>query len=358
MKRILFNLTLIFTFAFLLVGCTTKNNSSNNNNPNTQEKHVHSYSTTVVDATCATDGYKYHYCSGCGDNYKDNIIKAFGHNYVEREQNYKCSRCERYEDEGFSFEIITAEMARYNDNYKGRINTYEIKSANSKSVDGDTVTLPRKHMGLPVTGIYRGALYNVRSAIKKLVINDNIKFIGSNLFCYDGQMNNPNGGISLEIISFSNSCTGINISHSAFQYCKNVNEISMTNNCISLFNHDDNIGNHFLFEDTEYYKSNRIEENGLYYLFDMLLESDKSKVNSNVVVKSGTRIIANQVFAGNTNIKTIELPNSIIYIGKKAFAQCVSLTTIKYNGTITQYNSILIEDNSFKDCKNISYQFG
>ena len=345
----------MFVLPFVLAGCTFANNLSNNTN--TLGKHIHSYSTTIIEATCTTDVYTYHYCSGCGDNYKDNIVKTIGHNYVEREQNFKCSRCERYEDEGFTFEIITTDMARYNDNYKGRVNTYEIKTANSESVDGKIVTLPRKHMGLSVSGISRGALYNVRSSIKKLVINDNIKCIGSNLFCYGGQMSNPNGVISLESIIFSKKCTAINISHSAFQYCKNVNEISMPDNCVSLFNHDDNIGNHFLFEDTAYYKNNRTEENGMYYLFNMLLESDKRKVNPNVVVKSGTRIIANQVFVGNTNIKAVELPKSVTYIGKKAFAQCVSLTIVKYKGTETQFNSILIEDNSFQDCKNVSYQF-
>ena len=92
-------------------------------------------------------------------------------------------------------------------------------------------------------------------------------------------------------------------------------------------------------------------------MFNILLETDKTKVPSTVTVKSGTRMIANQAFIGNTNIRTVELPSSLIYIGKKAFAQNMNLSTIIYHGTETQFNSITIESNTFEDCKTITYQF-
>lgn len=95
----------------------------------------------------------------------------------------------------------------------------------------------------------------------------------------------------------------------------------------------------------------------LRYLFNILLESNQGKLGSTVSIKRGTTIISNRVFAGNTNIKTIEIPSSIQYIGKKAFAQCVNISTIVYNGTESQFNSIIIEENAFEDCKTISYQY-
>ena len=355
MRKIVTTLLTIFVFSLSLTACT--NSGTSNNNSNTPSKHVHSYSSQVIEATCATDGYTYHYCSGCEDNYKDNVVKALGHNYVEREQNYKCSRCDRYEDEGFTFELITGDMARYNDSYSGRINTYQITSASSKALEDGKLTLPRKHMGFTVTGISRGALYNVRSSMKEIIIPGNIKYIGSLLVCYDGQYNNPTGTIALETIRFDNNCSNINISHTAFEFCKNVTDISMPSNCITMMNHDDLVANHFLFEDTQYYLNNRVEENGCYYLFNILLETEKSKVSSSIKIKSGTRMIANEAFMGNTNIKTVELPSSLIYIGKKSFAQCVSLQTIIFKGTESQYSSISIEDNAFQDCKTINYQF-
>lgn len=42
----------------------------------------------------------------------------------------------------------------------------------------------------------------------------------------------------------------------------------MPSSCVSMFNYDDGVSNHFLFEDTPYYKTHRIEDNGLFYFFN------------------------------------------------------------------------------------------
>lgn len=318
--------------------------------------HVHNYSTTTVDPTCATEGYTLHTCS-CGDSYKDSVIAALGHDYVEREQNYKCSRCNRYEDEGFVFEVVTNAMANYNDAYLGLVNTYFIKEVSQSALEGGKLTIPRKHLGYAVAGINKGALYNVRTKMTSIYIPSTIKYIGSSLVSYDGQFAPSSDTVALKTITFDSNCSNMNVSHTCFQFCKQVTSITMPNNCIKQFNHDDVVGNHFLFEDTLYYKSNRTQEGGCFYLFNMLLESDKSAITSTVTVKPGTTLIANQVFVGNTNIKTVELPTSLRYIGKRAFAQCVSLTTIVYNGTSSSFGKILVENDAFQDCKTISYQY-
>ena len=80
-------------------------------------------------------------------------------------------------------------MARYNDSYKGRANTYEVKNISSNAVENGKVSIPRKHMGYAVTGIYRGALYRVRETTAELFIPSTIKYIGSSLVAYDGQFN-------------------------------------------------------------------------------------------------------------------------------------------------------------------------
>ena len=43
--------------------------------------HEHNYIDTVVEPTCVKNGYTLHTCA-CGAEYKDNITKAYGHNYV------------------------------------------------------------------------------------------------------------------------------------------------------------------------------------------------------------------------------------------------------------------------------------
>ena len=204
---------------------------------------------------------------------------------------------------------------------------------------------------------YTREVYNVRTSIASLKIRNNIKYIGSLLFCYDRQFSSPNQALVLEKIIFDNSCTDICISHTAFHFCKKTADISFPNNCFSSFNHDDMIGNHFLFEDTPYYKNNAVCENGIYYLKNMALTSNNDKLNSSVVIKDGTYLIANQCFSENTNIKSVTLPTSITYIGKKAFYKNLSLTSVKYKGTENQFNNIVIDDNAFELCGNIIYSY-
>ena len=317
----------------------------------------HEYNTQVVNPTCSSQGYTKYTCSKCSKSYTDNFKNPTGHSYIERNQNYQCSTCEKYEDSGFTFQLITLSMAQYNDAYRNRVNTYEITGVSSSALENGVLNIPRKHLGYTVSGLYKGCLYNVRDKINTLNIGKNISYIGSSLFTYDGQYSVSNTNYTLEKIVFDNYCKDISISHSAFSFCKKVNSISFPNKCFGSFNHDDNIGNHFLFEDTEYYKSNATIIDGVYYLKDMALSSDSSKLSANVSIKDGTYLIANQIFAENTNIKSVTIPTSVSYIGKKAFYKNLSLTSLIYKGSQTQYEQIKIESNAFDLCGKITYTY-
>ena len=355
MKKTTLTLLLIIFNCLTLTACGTNSNEDLNNTSSYTECE-HNYVTQVTEPTCITKGYTTYKCSKCNKSYTDNYVDALGHDYVEREQNYKCTRCDHYEDEGYTFELITSEMARYNDAYKGRVNTYEVKSVSSKALENGVLTIPRKHLGYVVTGLYKGSLYNVRTSITSLKIGNNIKYIGSLLFCYDGQFSSPNQALTLEKLFLIIHAPIFAFHIQLFSSAKTA-DISFPNNCFSSFNHDDMIGNHFLFEDTPYYKNNAVCEDGIYYLKNMALASNKDKLNSSVVIKDGTYLIANQCFSENTNIKSVTLPTSITYIGKKAFYKNLSLTSVKYKGTENQFNNIVIDDNAFELCGNIVYSY-
>ncbi len=53
---------------------------------------------------------------------------------------------------------------------------------------------------------------------------------------------------------------------------------------------------------------------------------------SNVTIPNGVRIIAAEVFKGNTTIKTLALPDSLISIGEGAFMGCTSLEEVSFGG--------------------------
>ncbi len=70
------------------------------------DAHKHEYSTQVIAQTCTDDGYTLHTCA-CGNNYKDEIVNALGHDYAEEftvdlqpdctedgSKSRHCTRCE------------------------------------------------------------------------------------------------------------------------------------------------------------------------------------------------------------------------------------------------------------------------
>ncbi|MCM1306243.1 MAG: leucine-rich repeat domain-containing protein [Bacteroides sp.] len=330
---------LLLVISIAIVGC---DNNDGAHQPSIECSH--SYDSQVVQPSCVQRGYTIYTCSKCNKSYEDNYVDCLGHNYIERAQNYKCSICDKYEDGGFTFSLV------YQSN-----NEYQVDSVSSSAIENGVIEIPRKHLGLKVTKLNRGCLYNIRKSLVALKIKSNINYIGSSLFTYGGQFDNVK--TALKLVIFDNDCKDINISHTAFNSCNYLEEVLYPDECFSCFNHDDLIGNHYLFENTKFFNNNVVKENGLYYIRDLLLSSDKSTVASNVVVKDGTRLIANQVFKQNTNITSVYIPVSVIYIGKSAFSQCMNLHDIYYQGDETQFSNIMIEDNTFEDCGALSYQF-
>ena len=95
MNKILKNLSFCFllltTSLIVLCGCA--------------KKHQHNYQKEVISPTCLNEGYTIYKCE-CGDSYKDDVVKALGHDleHFERleptcstsghEAYDKCKRCD------------------------------------------------------------------------------------------------------------------------------------------------------------------------------------------------------------------------------------------------------------------------
>ena len=70
-------------------------------------------------------------------------------------------------------------------------------------------------------------------------------------------------------------------------------------------------------------------ENGLLYYGDALLAGDADLVPQEVVIKDGTRIIADDVFDDCTQITRVEIPDSVKCIEYSPFYRCESLKSVK-----------------------------
>lgn len=54
-------------------------------------------------------------------------------------------------------------------------------------------------------------------------------------------------------------------------------------------------------------------------------------------------------------IETLTIPKSVIQIDEEAFYRCENLKEIIYLGTMDEWNDLIMHDNAFKGCPNITF---
>ena len=145
--------------------------------------------------------------------------------------------------------------------------------------------------------------------------------------------------ISLENIQLSNNTT--EIEEIAFYNCISLKSIYLPDslkkigsaaffNCSSLSTVNmpegiESVGGN-VFDGTEVFENSVADEYGSVYLGKVLLYN--RGLNSTVIVKDSTKVIANAVFINNSGLREIELPEGIIEIGDNCFENCIALKKI------------------------------
>lgn len=99
----------IALFAMSIVACSDPDINTEEPSGSVKPTHTHTYTSSVVNATCEEDGYTVHVCSICEDSYTDNYVDAIGHNWGEwvisaestcvsaGEERRDCENCDHYE---------------------------------------------------------------------------------------------------------------------------------------------------------------------------------------------------------------------------------------------------------------------
>ncbi len=67
---------------------------------------------------------------------------------------------------------------------------------------------------------------------------------------------------------------------------------------------------------------------------------------TSITLPDNLNTIGNDAFVYCINLADVEIPASLTYLGQRAFQDCTSLTDIYYSGSETQWNAVLISDNS------------
>ena len=175
---------------------------------------------------------------------------------------------------------------------------------------------------------YDSPHYNIASSLKEVVLCDGIENIGNYAFTYCSNLENCDIPDSVKIIG-----------DNAFAGCSSLN-VELPTGIIS-------IGKDAL-ENTEFYLNEENWTNGLLYLDEYLI-SAKSNISGTVNVKDGTTLISDGAFQNYCYyFDHINLPESLLYIGKSAFSMCYGLEDI----CIPQ-NILLIGDDAFEDCRSL-----
>lgn len=342
MKR---KLTLIFALCLglSLTGC----NNNHQQIGDDSSKHEHNYTSEIVEPTCSSEGYTVYKCD-CGDEYIDDYVAALGHNWVEGDKNWYCSKCNQSEAYGFDFSLAK---------YDGE-NCYVVRDVEDTGVViNGVLNIPRKYESLPVRVIANFSLSSVGDITKKVLIHDNIKDIYSDLW-HGTSIWDPNldAICSLEEVVFDETCKDMRIESGAFANCPNLEKVNIKKGMVKYTPSDAvttvNGGTaDYLFIDTPFFENNAVIKNGLYYIADLLLYADFNELSSNISIDDGTPNIGNCLFNKCPIIKSVSIPSSVISIGQSAFNQCINLTDITFNGTMEEFNQISFAPSAFSGVK-------
>lgn len=114
------------------------------------------------------------------------------------------------------------------------------------------------------------------------------------------------------------------------------------------------------FNNTAYYKDENNWEGGALYIGDCLIKV-KGDVTE-LVVKEGTRLIADDAAYWNRNLQSVVLPNSLKIIGNSAFYYCQNLTSLNFPDGLTFLGNnaldgtgINLDDDSMYDESGVLY---
>lgn len=99
---------------------------------------------------------------------------------------------------------------------------------------------------------------------------------------------------------------------------------------------------------SEYYDNEGNWENGALYIGKNLINT-KDSISSKYTVKDGTRVIAGGAFLGNKTITEVNMPDSVLSIGLRAFDLCSNLTSVTLSESIDR-----IELGTFSNCDKLT----
>lgn len=166
------------------------------------------------------------------------------------------------------------------------------------------------------------------TSLKTVVFSDGAEKIGDTAFVGCTALQSVTIPASIESVGYRAfyNCTGMtsltvkagakSIGEGAFQNCTKLKTIKIEDGI-------QHIGKN-AFLDTGWWNA---QENGVVYI-DHCLIGRKGTYPKNLVIRNGTKIVADLALLGCYEMQTLSIPNSMEYIGNAAFSGCKALTSL------------------------------